>query len=85
MAAYMRNHFVYFERPNNKIKYCERFKNLITINKIIPTDYLTYVELISFGKTMGGSYRGQNGNGDLAMTSVNLAPFFDSQSSGSWA
>ena len=64
--------------PTNKIKYCERFKYLITMNKIIPTDYLTFMELMSFGKTKGGSYRGQNGNDDLAMTSVNLAPFFDS-------
>jgi hypothetical protein len=48
------------------------------MNKIIPTDYLTFMELMSFGKTKGGSYSGQNGNDDLAMTSVNLAPFFDS-------
>ena len=64
--------------PTNKIKYCERFKYLITINKIIPNDYLTFMELMSFGKTKGGTYRGQNGNDDLAITSVNLSPFFES-------
>jgi hypothetical protein len=64
--------------PTNKIKYCERFKYLVTINKIITTDYLTFMELMSFGKSKGGVYRGQNGNDDLAMTSVNLAPFFES-------
>jgi hypothetical protein len=64
--------------PTNKIKYCEKFKYLITINKIIPNDYLTFMELMSFGKSKGGVYRGQNGNDDLAMTSVNLAPFFES-------
>lgn len=64
--------------PTNKIKYCEKFKYLITINKIVPNDYLTIMELMSFGKTKGGSYRGQNGNDDLAITSVNLAPFFES-------
>jgi hypothetical protein len=64
--------------PTNKIRYCEKFKYWISINKIIPTDYLTIMELMSFGKSKGGTYRGQNGNDDLAMTSVNLTPFFDS-------
>lgn len=65
--------------PTNKIKYCERFKYLATINKIIPNEYLTIMELMSFGKSKGGVYRGQNGNDDLAMTCVNLAPLFDTQ------
>jgi hypothetical protein len=64
--------------PTNKIRYCEKFKYLISINKIIPTDYLTIMELMSFGKSKGGNYRGQNGNDDLAMTCVNLSPFFES-------
>ena len=63
--------------PTNKIKYCELFKYLVTINKIIPNDYLTFMELMAFGKTKGGTYRGQNGNDDLAMTSVNLSSIFD--------
>jgi hypothetical protein len=65
--------------PTNKIKYCERFKYLATINKIIPNEYLTIMELMAFGKSKGGVYRGQNGNDDLAMTCVNLAPLFDTQ------
>jgi hypothetical protein len=36
------------------------------------------MELMSFGKSKGGTYRGQNGNDDLAMTCINLSPFFDS-------
>lgn len=64
--------------PTNKVKYCERFKYLVTINKIIPNDYQTFMELMSFGKTKGGLYRSQSGNDDLAMSSVNLAPYFDS-------
>lgn len=64
--------------PTNKIKYCEKFKYLVTINKIIPNDYFTFMELMSFGKSKGGVYRGQNGNDDLAMTCVNLSPYFDS-------
>lgn len=65
--------------PTNKIKYCERFKYLTTINKIIPNEYITVMELMSFGKSKGGVYRGQNGNDDLAMTCVNIAPLFESQ------
>ena len=64
--------------PTNRTKYCDRFKYLITINKIIPNEYLTVMELMAFGKSKGGTYRGQNGNDDLAMTSINLAPFFES-------
>jgi hypothetical protein len=33
---------------------------------------------MSFGKSKSGVYRSQNGNDDLAMTSVNLSPFFNS-------
>jgi hypothetical protein len=33
---------------------------------------------MSFGKSKGGMYRSQNGNDDLAMTSINLSPFFNS-------
>lgn len=64
--------------PTNKIKYCEKFRYLITINKIIPNDYITIMELMSFGKSKGGMYRGQNGNDDLAMTSVNISSIFES-------
>jgi len=64
--------------PTNKIKYCEKFKYLVAINKIIPNDHVTVLELMSFGKSKGGTYRGQNGNDDLSMTSVNLAPYFES-------
>lgn len=64
--------------PTNKIRYCEQFKYFVAINKIIPNDYLTIMELMAFGKTKGGSYRGQNGNDDLAMTSINATPVFES-------
>lgn len=64
--------------PTNKIKYCEKFKYLVETLRIIPNDYLTVSELMSFGRSKGGTYRGQNGNDDLAMTSVNLAPAFES-------
>lgn len=64
--------------PTNKIKYCEKFKYLVSINKIIPNDELTVTELQQFGRSKGGLYRGQNGNDDLAMTSVNMSSIFES-------
>lgn len=64
--------------PTNKLKYCEKFKYMITIDRIIPNDELTIDELSSFGRSKGGVYRGQNGNDDLAMTSVNMSSVFDS-------
>ena len=64
--------------PSNKIKYCEKFKYLVTINRIIPNDEYTITELQSFGRSKGGVYRGQNGNDDLAMTSVNMSALFES-------
>ncbi len=64
--------------PTNKIRYCEKFKYFVEIKKIIPNDFLTVMELMAFGKSKGGTYRGQNGNDDLAMTCVNLAPSLDS-------
>ena len=64
--------------PSNKIKYCEKFKYMVTINKIIPNDVLTVTELQQFGRSKGGVYRGQNGNDDMAMTSVNLSSIFES-------
>lgn len=62
----------------NKIKFCERFKYLAAVNKILPNEFKTVHELGSFGKSSNGSYRSQSGNDDLAMTCVNTAAFFDS-------
>lgn len=63
---------------NNKIKFCERFKYLTAVNKILPNEFKTIHELGSFGRTRNGTYRGQSGNDDLAMTCVNTAAFFES-------
>lgn len=64
--------------PTNKLKYCEKLRYFVSTNRILITDYDTFLELSSFGKSKGGSYRCQSGNDDLAMTSVNTSPFFDS-------
>jgi len=62
----------------NKTKFCERFKYLIGVNKILPNEFKTVHELGAFGKSSNGNYRSQSGNDDLAMTCVNTAAFFES-------
>lgn len=62
----------------NKTKYCERFKYLTAVNKILPNEFKTVHELGSFGKSSNGTYRSQNGNDDLAMTCVSTSAFFES-------
>lgn len=62
----------------NKTKYCERFKYLTAVHKILPNEFKTIHELGSFGKSSNGTYRSQNGNDDLAMTCVSTSAFFES-------
>jgi hypothetical protein len=62
----------------NKTKYCERFKYLTAVNKILPNEFKTIHELGAFGKSSNGTYRSQNGNDDLAMTCVSTSAFFES-------
>lgn len=63
---------------SNRSKYCERFKFIVAVNKILPNEFKTIHELGSFGRTAGGTYRSQSGNDDLAMTCVTTAAFFES-------
>lgn len=63
---------------NNKSKFCERFKYLVGVNKILPNEARTIKEFGMFGKSTNGTYRSQSGNDDLAMTCVNTASFFES-------
>jgi hypothetical protein len=61
-----------------KIEYCERFKYLMSVDRIIPNELHTVQEIGSFGKVNNGTFRSQTGNDDLAVSSVNMAAFFDS-------
>jgi hypothetical protein len=61
-----------------KKKICERFKYIMTLNKIVPNEFKTIAELSAFGMTKAGTYRSQSGNDDLAITCVNAASFFES-------
>ena len=63
---------------SNRSKFCERFKFILAVNKIIPNEFRTVYELGSFGRSSNGTYRSQSGNDDLAMTCVNTAAFFES-------
>lgn len=62
----------------NKTKFCERFKYLTAVHKVLPNETKTVHELGSFGKSSNGNYRSQSGNDDLAMTCVMTAAFFES-------
>lgn len=62
-----------------KKEYCDSFTYNLSINKILPTDKETVLELGSFGKVKtGGSFRSQSGNDDLAITAINSSSFFKS-------
>jgi len=62
-----------------KMKYCELFRHYLSLDRILPMEYLTVEELSGFGKTDGSnSFRSQLGNDDLAITSINATSFFQS-------
>ena len=61
-----------------KLEYCDQFKYLMSLDRIIPTEFHTVQELGSFGKVGNGTYRSQTGNDDLAVSSVNTIAFFES-------
>ena len=61
-----------------KSEYCEKFKYMMTLDRVVPNEEITVLELGTFGKTNGGSYRGQSGHDDMAISCTNLVAFFDS-------
>lgn len=62
-----------------KKEYCDSFTYKLSINKVLPNDKETVLELGSFGKVNNSSsYRSQSGNDDLAITAINASSFFDS-------
>ena len=50
----------------------------MSLDRIIPNEFYTVQEIGSFGKVSNGTFRSQTGNDDLAVSSVNLAAFFES-------
>ena len=62
-----------------KKEYCDSFTYKLSINKILPNETHTVLELSSFGRVNNSSsFRAQSGNDDLAITSINVSPFFES-------
>jgi len=62
-------------KKDNKPILCQNFKKVIELNRMELTDHMTVYEISKFGKLANGSYGGQTGNDDLAMSSINCAEF----------
>jgi hypothetical protein len=57
-------------KKDNKIVLCQNFKKCIEQRRYFITDEDTIKQLETFGKTSSGSYGGQLGNDDLAMSGI---------------
>ena len=57
-------------KKDNKVVFCQNFKKSIEQRRIILTDEDTITQFETFGKTVSGSYAGQLGNDDLAMSGI---------------
>lgn len=64
---------------DNKQTYCRELKREMNNKRIIITDPTTIEELSSFGLNDRGLYEGQGSNDDLAMSCVDLLPYFESE------
>lgn len=64
--------------PKNKYEFCMEFRRLVRSGRVIPCEKNTFNELMSFGLDKKGSYSSQIGHDDIAMSMVNLVPFFTS-------
>lgn len=64
---------------DNKQTYCRELKREMGNKRIVVTDEDTIEELSSFGLNDRGLYEGQGSHDDLAMSCVNLLPYFESE------
>jgi len=62
-------------KKDNKVVFCQSFKKFIETRRLIVNDSNTIHELETFGKLSTGSYGGQLGNDDMAMTAINVTEF----------
>jgi len=65
-------------QKDNKETYSREFRLFVQNKRIILTDLRAFDELSSFGMNATGRYESQIGNDDIAMTCINLVPFFNS-------
>lgn len=63
-------------KRDNKTQMCVAFKKLYGQFRVEITEEDSVEELIRFGKMPDGSYKGQLGKDDIAMTCVNVSEFF---------
>jgi hypothetical protein len=57
-------------KKDNKVVFCQNFKKAVEQRRIIISDEDTITQFETFGKTSSGSYGGQLGNDDLAMSGI---------------
>jgi hypothetical protein len=62
-------------KKDNKVVLCQNFKKYIEQRRMLVTEEDTIRQLETFGKTASGSYGGQLGNDDLAMSSIIATEF----------
>ena len=64
--------------PKNKMEFCLETRQLVKSGRIIVNEKTSYAELADFGQGETGGYKSQTGHDDIAMTCINLAPYFRS-------
>ena len=64
-------------KKDNKSIFCQNFKKYIEQRRFDVIDEITVKELSTFGTLPNGSYGGQMGNDDLAMTCINATEFMN--------
>ena len=65
--------------PKNKLEFCLDMRRLVKNGRLIPTEKMTFNELMAFGVNKRGTYSSQIGHDDIAMTMVNVSTFFKSE------
>lgn len=63
-------------KSDNKSVFCQNFKKLIEMNKVVINDVVTVQEASLFGTLRNGSYGAQMGNDDTIMTCITATEFF---------
>ena len=64
---------------DNKEMYCRELKKILQQGRIILTEAETSNEINAFGINKNGKFEAQTGHDDIAMTLVNLVPYFDNE------
>lgn len=63
----------------NKEMYCRQLRKILETGRIIITDKDTASEINAFGINKNGHFEAQTGHDDIAMTLVNLVPYFENE------